>query len=246
MRAEIEVGALLILKTYVTYDSKSRTNRTPCPIKIGHIVRMEEPKHRLQKAREAAGFKTPTDAARAHKGLLGKDLLISNENGNRPISRKAAEKYAAAFGVKAGWILYGEDEEERRDIDVPLISKVAAGNLRDQPGVTDRDIIKRIKIGDLPSGDWVALEADGDSMNRIAPDGALLLVDRSDDRLLDGKFYIFSLGGGEATFKMFKRADGTYPNRMVPYSTNLDHMPISADQDDLYVFGRVKRIIQDV
>lgn len=208
---------------------------------------MEQPKDRLQRAREAAGFKSPTEAARAHKGYLGKDLLISNENGNRPISRKAAQKYAEAFGVKAGWILYGEnDNEERTDIDVPLLSMVAAGNLRDQPGVSERDIIRRIKIGELPPGDWVALQADGDSMNRIAPDGSILLVDRSDDRLLDGKFYIFSLAGGEATFKMFKRADQHYPNRMVPYSTNLDHMPMSADRDDLYIFGRVKRIIQDV
>ncbi|NTF54387.1 hypothetical protein G6L12_05695 [Agrobacterium rhizogenes] len=208
---------------------------------------MEEPKHRLQKAREAAGFSNPTDAARAFKGILGKDLLISNENGNRPISRKAAQKYAEAFGVKAGWILYGDnDNEDRNDLDVPLLSMVAAGNLRDQPGIMAKDVIRHIKIGELPPGDWVALQADGDSMNRVAPDGAILLVDRSDDRLIDGRYYIFSLGGGGATFKMFRRADNQYPNRMVPFSTNLDHMPMSADQDDLYVFGRVKRIIQDV
>ncbi len=214
---------------------------------FGHIVRMEQPKDRLQQARQAAGYSSPTEAARAFKGFLGKDLLISNENGNRPISRKAAGKYAEAFGVKAGWILYGEnDNEERKDIDVPLLSMVAAGNLRDQPGVTAQDVIRYIKIGELPDGDWIALQADGDSMNRNAPDGSILLVDRADDRLLDGRFYIFALRGGEATFKMFKRADKNYPNRLVPYSTNLDHMPISADQDDLYVFGRVKRIIQDV
>ncbi|UIY28738.1 LexA family transcriptional regulator [Neorhizobium galegae] len=208
---------------------------------------MEYPKDRLQQARKAAGYDSPTEAARAFKGFLGKDLLISNENGNRPISRKAAQKYAEAFGVSAGWILYGgNDNDDRRDVDVPLLSMVAAGNLRDQPGVTEEDVIRRIKIGELPQGDWVALQADGDSMNRIAPDGAILLVDRSDDRLLDGRFYIFALGGGEATFKMFKRADKAYPNRLVPYSTNLDHMPMTADRDDLYVFGRVKRIIQDV
>lgn len=208
---------------------------------------MEEPKHRLQRAREAAGFANPTDAARAHRGFLGKDLLISNENGNRPISRKAAAKYAEAFSVKAGWILYGENESgERADMDVPLLSMVSASNLRDQPGVSEHDIKRRIKIGELPPGDWVALEVDGDSMNRVAPHGAIILVDRSDDKLLDGKLYIFSLDGGAATFKMYRRAGDGHPNRIVPYSTNPDHMAIPADRDDLYVFGRVKRIIHDV
>lgn len=208
---------------------------------------MEEPKHRLQRARVAAGFDSPTEAAKAFKGFLGKDLLISNENGNRPISRKAAEKYAEAFNVKAGWILYGEGEKsDTSDVDVPLLSKVSAGNLRHQDGVSEPDIIRRIKVGELPKGNWVALEVDGDSMNRIAPEGAIILVDRSDDRLLDGKYYVFALGNGEATFKMYRRADSQHPNRMSPYSTNPDHMAIPADRDDLYVFGRVKRIIQDV
>lgn len=208
---------------------------------------MKDPKHRLRQARKDAGFDNPSDAARAFPKDLNKNTLISHENGNRPISRQAAQKYARLFNVRAGWLLYGETEDTSRvDLDVPLLSKVAAGNLRDQPGVSEKDVIRRIKVGELPPGDWVLLQADGDSMNRVAPDGALLVVDRSDDRLIDGRYYVFSLGGGEATFKMFKRADKSYPNRMVPFSTNLDHMPVSADQDDLYVFGRVKRIIQDV
>lgn len=243
----METGALLMGETYITYEIKSRENRTHCPMIFGHKVRMEEPKHRLQKAREEAGFKTATDAARAHKGLLGKDLLISNENGNRPISRKAAEKYAQAFNVKAGWILYGETaNEDRADIDVPLLSMVSASNLRDQPGVSEHDIIRHIKIGELPRGDWIALQVEGDSMNRVAPDGAIILVDRSDSRLLDGRLYIFAIDGGAATFKMWRRAGDGHPNRISPYSTNPDHMAIPADRDDLYVFGRVKRIIQDV
>ena len=79
----------------------------------------EEPKDRLKRARLAAGYPTPTAAWAAHRSLLGKDLLISNENGNRPISRKAAEKYAEAFGVPAGWILYG-DGDRPDPIRVPV------------------------------------------------------------------------------------------------------------------------------
>lgn len=59
-----------------------------------------------------AGFEKPTDAWRTNKRALdiSQDLLISNTNGNRPISRKAAEKYAQVFGHTAGWYLYGDEE----------------------------------------------------------------------------------------------------------------------------------------
>lgn len=73
------------------------------------IVRME-PKDRLKRARAAAGFETPSDAARALR--INKNTLISHENGNRPISRKAAENYARLFGVSAGWLLFAEGEPE--------------------------------------------------------------------------------------------------------------------------------------
>ncbi|MCO5730137.1 XRE family transcriptional regulator [Rhizobium sp. SSA_523] len=204
---------------------------------------MEEPKHRLQKARAAAGFDSPSEAARLIPEL-NKNTLISNENGNRPISRKMAETYGKLFGVDAGWLLYGTNSmpPATTDVDVPLLSMVSAGNLRFQPTVEEHDIIRRIKVGELPRGDWIALQVDGDSMNRVAPDGAIILVDRSDDRLIDGRFYIFSLGDGDATFKMFKRN----PNRLQPYSTNPDHMATPADRDDLYVFGRAKRVIHDI
>lgn len=205
---------------------------------------MEEPKDRLRKARLAAGFKTPAEAARAFPRLINQNTLTSNENGHREISRKMATTYGNAFGVRAGWILYGEDaaDVDYRDYDVPLLSMVSAGNLRFQQSVEEHDIIRRLKVGDLPKGDWIALQVEGDSMNRIAPDGAIILVDRSDTRLIDGRHYIFALEGGDATFKMFKRN----PDRLQPYSTNPDYMAVPADREDLYVFGRVRRVIHDV
>lgn len=242
MRAEIDVGALVMTSTYKTYEIKSRANRTPWTMNFGHNVRML-PKDRLQQARKAAGYDTPTDAARAFPRDINVNTLISNENGNRALSRKAAEKYGKLFGVQAGWLLYGEGAEPvRSDVDVPLLSKVAAGNLRYQQGIEPHDIERHIKVGELPKGDWIALVVEGDSMDRVAPDGSIILIDRADDRLIDGRYYVFSLGGGEATFKRFRKG----PPRMQPFSTNPDHMSIPAENDDLYVIGRAKRVIQDI
>lgn len=202
----------------------------------------EEAKHRLQKARAKAGYANPAEASRAVRDI-NQNTLTSHENGNRPISRKAAEKYAKHFGVEAGWILFGD----RADVEfpglyrIPVLSWVSASNLRDQPGVTAADIERWVQVADLPAGDWLALGVDGDSMNRVAPDGATIIVNRADDRLVDGKYYVFQQGTGAATFKRYKRS----PESMQPYSTNPDHLSIPVG-DDLYVFGRVRRVITDL
>lgn len=61
---------------------------------------------RLRQAREAAGFETAADAARAFG--WNTNTYKSHENGVRGMSKKAAYKYAGAFGVGAGWLLIGE------------------------------------------------------------------------------------------------------------------------------------------
>lgn len=211
---------------------------------FGHYVRMRElPKDRLKQARVNAGFESVADAARAFRDI-NQHTLTSHENGNRPVSRKAAQTYGRAFGVEPGWILFGD----RADLEfpglyrVPVLSMVSAGNLREQAGVTPSDIERWIQVADLPAGEWIALGVEGDSMNRIAPDGSTILVNRADDKLIDGKFYVFSLEGGEATFKRYKRS----PYEMLqPFSTNPDHVSIPAT-GDLYVFGRAKRVITDI
>ncbi|WP_049732905.1 LexA family transcriptional regulator [Rhizobium ecuadorense] len=89
---------------------------------------MKKPKDRLQEARAAAGFDSPTEAASAFPREINKNTLISHENGNRDLSRKAAEKYAALFNVDAGWLLYGSEpslnvnetsEGILRDLELP-------------------------------------------------------------------------------------------------------------------------------
>jgi len=76
---------------------------------------MTEPKDRLRAA--IADYDGPVDAwaknQRALKeGGVGKDLLISNANGHRPISRRAAATYAKVFGRTAGWYLYDEGTQQ--------------------------------------------------------------------------------------------------------------------------------------
>lgn len=70
---------------------------------------MMTPNVRLKMAMNAAGFETPTEVARRFRDI-NQNTIISHLNGNRAVSKKAAEKYARLFHCTAGWILYGEGQ----------------------------------------------------------------------------------------------------------------------------------------
>lgn len=126
---------------------------------------------------------------------------------------------------------------------VPFLSWVSAGNLRKADGVTSADIERYVPVANLPRGDWVALKVEGDSMDRIAPDQSVIIVNRADDTLVDSRFYVFVLEGGDATFKQFRRQ----PRPVLrPFSSNLDHLATPVEDDEFFVFGRVRRVITDL
>lgn len=145
---------------------------------------MELPKDRLKRARAAAGYETPTDAANAFPREINKNTLISNENGNRTISRKAAEKYGELFGVKAGWILFGDGEEGDGQ---PAISEVAlsrigmvagrvagfveAGTFRevDEYDQSEPEEIMLPRDEKFPNARLLVFDCSGDSMNDLRP-----------------------------------------------------------------------------
>jgi transcriptional regulator with XRE-family HTH domain len=61
---------------------------------------------RLKQARIAAGYATPTEAARAFGWAVS--TYLGHENGDRNPSKVAAKRYANAFRTTAGYLLYGE------------------------------------------------------------------------------------------------------------------------------------------
>lgn len=91
---------------------------------------MDEPKDRLQKARERAGFETAADAARAFG--WGLSTYAAHENGTRGIRTDVAERYAKAFRVKPAYITHGEGPQKAQQKasgarTVPLVGMVGAG-----------------------------------------------------------------------------------------------------------------------
>lgn len=121
-------------------------------------------------------------------------------------------------------------------VDVPLVSWVAAGQLASADAVVDTEDCDRIAVPDLdPKGDWIALEVQGDSMDRISPPESIIIVNRKDRKLVPNACYVIGDGEGGATYKRFRSS----PMRFEPVSTNPDHEPIFPDNTPKIV-GRVR------
>jgi transcriptional regulator with XRE-family HTH domain len=77
---------------------------------------------RLVQAREAAKYKTATEAAEAMGVHYG--TYAGHENANRSISRAMLSRYAKFYGVKADFLLYGSEHGAEED-SVKLSQAVA-------------------------------------------------------------------------------------------------------------------------
>ena len=131
---------------------------------------------------------------------------------------------------------------QRSVIRVPIVSWVSAGEMDGTEPITSDQIDEWVSVAGLPDGDWMALRVKGDSMDKIAPPGSILVVNRNDKTLVSKKFYVFSINGDrDATFKRFL----ANPKRLQPYSTNSDHETMILG-NHFSVVGRVWRVITEL
>lgn len=208
---------------------------------------MDTPGKRLRAARERAGFKSAKAAAALFE--IKEAGYRHHENGNRDFGYREAQVYAKAFKTTPEWLLDGEiDAPEpgpEQSREVALISWVGAGQLGPVAPIQSIEAAGKLIIDRLPPGDWVALQVEGVSMDRIAVDGSTIIVNRRDKRLLSGKFYVFVASDGEATFKRYR----INPVRYAPYSTDPDEEAVYPELEperDWRVFGRVHRVVTDI
>ena len=159
-------------------------------------------------------------------------------HGEREMTALWAEKLAPVLRTSPELLVF----PGMRRFRAPVLSWVTAGRLTQQEGVKRSDIKKYVLLADLPKGDWIVLEVEGDSMDRIAPDGSFICVNLADQRVLNDKFYVFGTPEGEATFKRYRNGN---PPRLQPFSTNPDHETIQMS-DQMLVVGRVGRVINDL
>jgi repressor LexA len=113
---------------------------------------------------------------------------------------------------------------------VPLIGTIAAGKWREAIMHPDGYVPAPIR-----SGNAFALKPDGDSMDLVVGDDAVIIVDPDQRDLLDGRLYAVMNGEGEATFKRFRNN----PPRLEPVSSNPIHEVLQVGREPFTVLGRV-------
>lgn len=164
------------------------------------------------------------------------------------------QRICDALGLRMYWVTTGlgprlvEERDLTADVadvpmvswNVPIVSSVAAtGFSAAVEGAAD---MPRILAPGLPRGDYIALRVVGDSMNLIAPDQSIIVVDRSDKLLRPRGFYVFATDDqSEATFKRWM----SKPDRLEPYSTNPSYETIFPEHPPTVV-GRVRKVMLDL
>lgn len=125
---------------------------------------------------------------------------------------------------------------------VPLLDLISAGKLSNPSTQIPVEDVPLLAFADLGRGDFFALKVQGDSMDRLSPEGSIIVVNRSDRTLVAEKSFVFSIQG-ETTFKLW-RPD---PPHLAPYSTNPSNKPIFVKKAaSLEVVGRVRRTVLDL
>ncbi|AXU20378.1 hypothetical protein C7W88_17000 [Novosphingobium sp. THN1] len=125
---------------------------------------------------------------------------------------------------------------------LPVVGKIAAGNWREAVEMSEESI----PVPDnLPGNNLFVLRPDGDSMDRIVPEGAdggFVVVDPDSRELFDRKFYVVMNEHGECTFKQFSQN----PLALLPCSNNPEHQPIPIGTAPFTVIGRVVYVGQEL
>lgn len=178
------------------------------------------------------------EAARRLTDKLGKSIDRAAVNkmikGNRSVSAVEMMAISEITGVPIPVMQPQSDLTH-----VPLVSWVSAGKLADANSQIPVEDVPLLAFADLGRGDFFALRVQGDSMDRVSPDGSVIVVNRADRVLVNGAFYVFAQRG-QATYKRW-RPD---PPRLTPFSTNPENEPIFVKEVD--AVGRVKRTILDL
>lgn len=161
---------------------------------------------------------------------------VSRWEEGKPVKPALWPRLAELAGKTVDEFIHGRPGGER----VPLISWASASDFRDTGDIPPDVPTIEVPPGGLPAGDWFALKVLGDSMDRIAPDGAIIYVNGRDRILLPDQFYVFHSTEG-ATFKRY----ATNPKRLEPFSTNPVHRTIFP-KGEVRVIGRVRRVVTDL
>ena len=158
--------------------------------------------NRISLAREAAGL---TQAELAAKACISVQALQNYEYGKRDLSSSTLSKVADATGRSMAYLLALDTDPSyieavrARSYSLPVLGRIAAGTPREAFAQSDEYMQTTEDMYQAhPDAFWLAVS--GNSMNRIFPDRALVLIDPT-CTVRDGDVAAVFVNGDDATIK---------------------------------------------
>jgi SOS-response transcriptional repressor LexA len=214
-------------------------------LKADEIFEKKQRAERLEQARRSAGFRGPK--AVADRFGWNVNNYKAHEGGRNGFGIADAKNYAKAFGVNLKWLQFGvgnpddDDGDMTMMVDVPKISWISAGQLVEPVPIGELSDYPSVTTVDLPRGQWIALEVEGDSMNKISPPGSMIFVNVEDKRLVPNACYVVADETGAATYKRYR------PNDNPPFQpASYEDIAPPSFKGIVQVIGRVRRSIIDM
>ena len=160
------------------------------------MLDMDTPAERLKRARLKAGFRTATDAARAHGWVIS--TYLGHENGDRVPSRNCAKRYANAFHTTWDWLLEGSKSESLELVDIQTIGRIETG--------TKLELTR-----DLLPNQIAAIDVRGDSLYPRYFDGERIFIqsEGSDPSQLLSRECVVKTNDGRVLLRILRRGSST-------------------------------------
>lgn len=183
-------------------------------------------------------------AARNAKGWSQKDLakkigttqqqIARYESGTNDVKSSVLLKLSAALGVTVSYLLALDDDPSfvsvvsSDTVPVPVLGRIAAGTPREAFSQSDDyHDTQRGLVASHPNAFWLVVA--GNSMNRLFPEGALVLVD-PDVEVRSGDVGAIFVNGDDATIKRIFFENGTV--RLHPESWDPEYRDRTIDPSD--------------
>lgn len=151
----------------------------------------------------------------------------------------AVEKLAAVFGVSTSDMV-NDQSEPSAFVEVPLYGSIAAGTPIEMQRVESSHHVPTKVREKYP--DAFLLKVDGESMNRVLPNGCYALVDPRQTADCNGAPYAVCVNGYDATIKRVRQLNNGF--ELVPDSNDPTYLKKTynynePDTEEITVIGRV-------
>lgn len=183
--------------------------------------------NRIKELRKARGY-TQERLAMAMDAETTKGTVAKLETRQMALSVDYINAIARVLRVRPSELIEPSSGSYR---EIPLLGGVAAGAWKEAVQAADEAVAIPESLG---GPNLFALRTDGDSMDQIVPDGAIIVVNPEEIDLKPGKVYVLSNSDHETTFKRFL----VDPPRFAPMSNNPVHQSILIGTEPFLTIGR--------